>query len=817
MSFKQLHLRTLNLAMILTFVLGLVGCKWNLGKNLSFGEKNPPAGRAGINLNEFDCLKTIDKKIVAYFKGELHASDVSLQFKCVDSALKKFEFFANDNASFNDGSYSAIGLMTFLNKHYLAADNLLTESFVKEIMAVKVVVLGGLNDRFTPKEYKSIFDFLSFAERQAILNLPHIRVHRMLGSDMIKNATLTEVETATAQLRQTGVELSQRLVKTGNLYDLARLENLINELKVYLKWDLSQKRPWTPSQIVTVIKAVKEVVTGESSSQVKAVDWLTIIDSLTRFYGMYLNYRILVEQQDFTYGEPLNAFIALANDFLSVIYDVADRLPGQYISFQSSDSLFRSLELVDELRFGNEKLRASSVSAVYRQIVGYGLINRDEKNIGSVEGLGISEIKEFKYEFDLWANAQLYLTVAMEKALGMFDLNSIFTQQNNKQVVKNLDLSETLLNMITVGDGANPVISDIVTKMRPLFKQGDDRVHITHLEDLPKIGVIHNVHNLTRMNVARSFVRLLIRSFAEEKKRAQAMLGLTEAEAIKSMEISKPFIEDIKFLDPRSTNSGQRIFSEGNLFTFSGDGANYEAQDDTRLLTQYELAELLALMWSGSKIQSKLYTSIRESCRADGVPDGEPDGAFKNPKIERQCFAKYFAKSEFKDFSNLPKMVVSINNLSDKNMALFLAYLQDMSRGQNSTDSHIEYGEIAVMNTGLHYTEVVFSLFDTNRDSVLDRFEVMNAYPRFHGYLKRTIESAIGKSQTTKELKAIFAFLVKEKRLPKWHDVLTLNNFKSKVSEDVFAVESNPPKIGLLTRMGFVHVLKVLAESGRKE
>ncbi|MCB0351563.1 MAG: hypothetical protein KDD38_10290, partial [Bdellovibrionales bacterium] len=129
-------------------------------------------------------------------------------------------------------------------------------------------------------------------------------------------------------------------------------------------------------------------------------------------------------------------------------------------------------------------------------------------------------------------------------------------------------------------------------------------------------------------------------------------------------------------------------------------------------------------------------------------------------------------------------------------------------------------------------------VYDIDRDGKLNSKEVMSAFNRFNGYISRQIQDTLGEKFSVSMLKAIYVFLIKEKKLPEtkwdfaklqWYRYWFFNDdpdeFKSllpppptpkdlSASEASAAGVKNLPEV-TANRFAILKVLNVLAETSR--
>lgn len=832
MFFKSLRQIIFGASLVLTMTL--LGCRWDFGSGLSIGEDNPPSGHVQVDTSRFKCLKELDQRVDDYLNARLGADGIRSVMGCVRTALDRFQGLTKKTSP--DGGYTPNSLREFLNREYLNGQKL-TPEFVDEIMALKVVVLGGSLNSITAEELRNLSGLFVTIENEAIANLPYIKIYTRAKNFDYEQVSKEQLAAIRSQVQSTGEKFAKILESRGKTYSLDSLYRLITEGRAFLRWDEFRENTNPTENIIALIRSYKEVATGDGSDNVKAEDWISIFDSATRLYGLYLNYQVKIEDRGFMFGAGLEALNVSVLDGVELLRKFVERSPEKVITFDAIDRLLSNL-----IKMGiiPSSLQEESLKAVYKHLITRAFQKPSQYRSDSssqVKGLGYLELNIMLGEYTDWYLAQEYLSRTSRANMGFgltHDLLAVLAKS-----VNSYDFSKIIQDFDSEGVNRNASIVEIIKNVRPLFRYGDERVHVVPEDELESQEVFHNIHNLTRMNVVRSLTRLLVRSFASEdriqlmdQKSGMLLSGVTEDELEEFYTVVKPLGADLHFMDPRNNEVGRRAFSEANMFSFSGNGVNLEASGPKRLLTFVEMMEFLSLMWSGGQIRNALYDRILEVCRREGGVDGTLD-VFNKPKIKRSCFLRHFRDAKLSEFSNLPYMVRYIESSPESVGDQVMQSLQVISKVQCENPENIEMAEMATMAAVLHYAEVIFSVYDRDKNTVLDAREVMRAFGRFYGYLSRHTETSDGKRQPVDMLKAIYAFLLKNQRLPTSSDAMTIYWYKwwyfNDDPDEFKARRAPPPPPGMspeevlqaktkslpdieLDRAGLLSVLRVLAE-----
>jgi len=196
--------------------------------------------------------------------------------------------------------------------------------------------------------------------------------------------------------------------------------------------------------------------------------------------------------------------------------------------------------------------------------------------------------------------------------------------------------------------------------------------------------------------------------------------------------------------------------------------------------------------------------------------------------MDRACYFKHIADKRFSEFSNLPHLKNYILNLRPEFRIEFYSGLAEIANIRCEDQRYIEQAELATIATILHYIESLFVMYDRDRTGVLNGYEVLAAFPRFHHFLGEQVTALTGQVYDVAYLKSIFTFLVREGRFPSeswpqsWSDkaAITSNRhryFDQEPEQFTFANldpmrpadRPSAPNLAL-NRMGLLNVLAML-------
>jgi hypothetical protein len=134
---------------------------------------------------------------------------------------------------------------------------------------------------------------------------------------------------------------------------------------------------------------------------------------------------------------------------------------------------------------------------------------------------------------------------------------------------------------------------------------------------------------------------------------------------------------------------------------------------------------------------------------------------FDQRVLSETCLKQVMREHAQELFPNLPGLVKHIQNVNSTDWDQFYTNLVGTARGL-SVPGHIDHGDLRTMVMILHYIEVLFVMYDKDRNGELDHSEVISASERFLPLLRK---KAPGTS--TSDLRNAFAFVVFTGQYPK--------------------------------------------------
>lgn len=786
--------------------------------SLKTGDAPVENDKLRFNTARFHCLSRMGENIDRYMQGELNRAEVEIFVDCIRNALKQFEFHARGQ---DPQGYAPMEIAEFLNKNF---NSKLTEPLVNEVMVVKTLIVGGTANFITRREYADLVNFLDVIQEEAVNNLPYVRLYRIdINVNQFDRVDPALLRAGKSQLVSTVNRLAEYLGRSGKPYSFASFENLVREGKRFLDWSERDEDTWAPEDLSELMSRFKEVMVGPDRMKIASKDWQPFLTSIAGVYGAYLDFEYLIKTDDILYGDGLEHFIQLADDTLGLLKSAIDRQAKRVIEFSA---IFGLIDILDKMKLIPLNIRGESLKPSLQYTIQHVL--KDPLSAidpQQVTGLNNSSLTEARKEFYNWAESQRFLNDLALEELRKKSKQAVISTTDAVpffgSLLKDFDL--TLFFGRSAPEFVDNNIQYLVTHVTPLFRVGDNKVWIVPEDRRESYDIRHGLHDLGRLNVIRAVVRQLIRGFATPDRvilmaTNPAVTGVTEDELESFYQTARSLGEDLLFMDPRKDEVGRRIFKEGNIFTFVGNGVQEPHADLRHLLNFTEIVEVISFMWSGGQVRDALYDRIKDICKKE--TGYTPENDIQNfEKIDRACFYRHVSDGGHADFINLPYMRDYLERLSLAERRQFYSRLSEISRIPTQRgpegcydDLHIELSEIATFATVMHYVESIFTIYDRDQNGILNEREIMSAFPRFRGFLSQTIFERFGDRHSVRMLKAIFAFIVRERRLP------TRFREKASIKIDSWSYSNDPDVVDAgienmsVDRLGILEILVMLNE-----
>lgn len=686
------------------------------------------------------CLSGISETADEYLNGEAKPETIRKASSCLIEALEEFDF-VNRGEGFKPGE-----LVSFLNRKVFGEPRI-SRNLTKELMKIKVLFVGGREDYVLNMDFIKLISFIRFIEEHALANLPYIKIYRgEVSASEEENLTLDKLEEAKVQLRRTAYALAAWIRGSQVTYDFGSLEQLIRELRSLLNFKVSSSQDSIDTW-VELIRVYKLMTVSGSEKEIEPTYWVSLLGGMAELYGLRMDADYFLKRKALYISEGFAALNKSAEKTFAILEGAINNQERKTLSYHLIGRLLNSLAKLDYIP-GSIRVETSLLPMVKRiGSVAFRSPREKFENLVrpdgavSAEGIGLQNLQQMRLEFSNWSQTQVSLLqikgfAESRNLLGDYKDLTILAEKSGIQV--------------------HGSVKYLLAAVPLRFRMQDEayRVLMVNLSD----GSQHrDFYSLTYSNAARIASRLLVRLAAEAESRYQSLIGITAEEAEAIYKHILPLGIDLKLFSSSEDGLGFKVFKEGNLFTFSGNGIQ-KGSGAQSLLTLGEVSQQVSLIYSGFQFQSQMHKIL------ESLPQGNK---CKVGEMYRTSCLKLLVQTQWEKLIwNFPRLKSSFQDIPTHERNRFFETLWDMSADACQGRDLLKSSAVLKFATLLHYIEAVFVTYDSDKNEVLSGQEVMAAFPRFQLVLDDEVYERENERKSIGILKSIFAFLVSEGRLP---------------------------------------------------
>ncbi|MBI3542888.1 MAG: hypothetical protein HY075_06405, partial [Deltaproteobacteria bacterium] len=322
----------------------------------------------------------------------------------------------------------------------------------------------------------------------------------------------------------------------------------------------------------------------------------------------------------------------------------------------------------------------------------------------SANGLSLATVKRLASRLKLWATIQERVEAAY-KQIGGDDATTASGFPRG-----------TLLpafKAALVPPGGLKLVEDF----RPLFLAQDS--YISYPYDLD-LELRYSFSDLSRRNLYRMLVTMLLEGYAEDPKRPLATQGLVLSELTSFVVDVHDVISDLRFGPQDQTDEKLAIqrFTEANIFTSVANGDAYFGLN--------EGIEYMGFLGSAKAVAKPLWERALRDCPNEG------HDVYGRTGVNAPCFrALFFDRDGLRSFVGrvMPKMVEAYEALDVAGKASFRLALEIAARKGRHDDQPIDSFEGENFVMVLSYIESLFKRFDVDREGQMYMQQALEAFP----------------------------------------------------------------------------------------
>jgi hypothetical protein len=626
-----------------------------------------------------------------------------------------------------------------------------SDELVLELMKIKVVFFGGRIDSFEKADFVRAQGKLQTFEGIAEIYFKYEDIYFVSWKP--ESLPADQAQDLFRQAEQNLDDLASRLASImENGYDLQNLVTLAEEFeKLYppeadaTSMVVSLKK-YLPTVVVlkNIIFSDHNSVVGDlHSPQSPSDQWKNFLTIGSKAYAQFLYYQYFMQKKPLLTGTGLDGLEAIAFKSLDIVDGVIGQKQAGWISLIELSRLWDALLKAEILP---KKISQNSMDQISKILVQKVLIAPEDRLSSAAdpashplpEGLSKAATKVLRSEFALWVQNQKLLDQYYKK---------VPAADGKSGSALLADLEDT---NPTVG---SKELQMIYSSPLPLSFDSTGRWFLAS----PPKNYLRKTSDL--INIVRTGVRLVIRSYAGDLARIQNYQGVTLDEAQALYTDVKPLLVEMGMIHPSNKDFAANRFRDANLFTSVGNGDDYA---DFR-----ELSDLFVMIVSGLKLDSMMFEKYEKHAHT------QSECAVTKPTIysddwttDLQCVLDFYSREMASVFVSMPEFMAYQAGLDKaKFESMFMNFLKSAGHvtapaGQPPV-TVVHVGHLALVPHVIQYVEAFFQTYDTDHDAILVTAEAMTAFPVYRPILQK-----VSKLKTEKELRGLFSWMLKNGKPP---------------------------------------------------
>jgi hypothetical protein len=705
-----------NLRLIVWILLGIfaisnIGCDRFL-KSSATAEEKAKQETIVLSPSGLGCLAVLPAQLDQFIQDKAQASEIDAAFSCMSKSLDTFSKFT---AGASADVYTDDELRHFLNR-YLLKTNQVTVGFMRELMKLKLLIIGGSARSMTRTELKQMEYFLSILKQEALKLNGWMRI--LLFQASAPDVSGEKLEELSKLLKTSAKRLVSETKAAGSVFEFSDIQTFIVELQTFLgpSKALGPILKWMP-----LLSSLKTVFFGSQTRMQSEREWQEATAYALDGYAMALDFFYRLRKQDMDSPAVWTRVLR----FVDAGLDFIDRAPvlvreGR-LETNAVDAVLDEVWKLDLLKM---ELNVETLKKTYRMVILRVLDRNESRQAQAPEVVAIDRkhLSVLRHEYNVWRLAQnSILSLFMDRNVPEgADITMLAQALSDEPVLTTISkmkqgpqLREALLTSWNQW-------GEIVTGPRPLQWTNSGKILLRY--DVPSART--SFVGLNILNGLRSLSRLVLRAYGEGTNPDPWKLMIKQASLTNMERDFREMGRAIKFLDPRSADPAGRTFKEANFFTFHGNGDQW--------LDSLELTEELSLLVSGG---AKMATEVMKMAGNAQCENGKID-ILGWPVYQADCFEQVFKKNFSVVMEGLPGMTTLAKLMPERDWRVFYDSMLTVSALDQRDPKAIEFAEIRNSVVVLQYVETLMVVYDTNRDGRMHQDEVLAAAPRFRSFIE---------------------------------------------------------------------------------
>ncbi len=693
-----------------------------------------------------------------------------------------------------------------------------SEKLIAEFMKIKKVVIGGSVENWSSIDFENARQKVPELRRILENFMPYYSIYSAAWDPQTEDPTKARdiFDQSRVRLSSIAQDFGHFLVGSYSYDDFISLVTELNRLYPNINKgpsDPSHQAPAKPldfaqkiAQYRDVFQQVKSMVFGESDVIVRQDEWVQILPLVAQSYSLFQYYDYFLADKSFRQDQGIQDLGQLMNNTVGFAHDLLRTTRKGY--FTQDEMVNLTLRLSDTSLF-SQKIRPETAQGLWKAVLQYMLFSPEKRLAGETnDRLTTEQFEILRSEFTIWRKTQIVLN-------GLFDHNPEkgFSPSEMLEVVR-----DSFLKLQSDPDlkiGLLEIFKALQSPVSSTWNSEDE------LEVSNRYQWQYKMNALFQMNLTRGLTRLLMRSFSTEKDFSR----LTKCEAQSAFDMIAGLFKDLKIFDPKPTFISSR-FLEANIFLPHSNGDKF--------LDSGELSDLMNVIFSGLRVNSRLESSLRNVCKIYKDADGKEFVTFN-------CLSEHHYVTVRRFMTQLPDFKSYVESLAAKDTGKSLIMPSDEDNGDlthqegpNPEDPHQPpapspgapgavtgarpgfatwntvfkqtlkatgwipnngYGDVKEESVYLsdslyypfvvQYTELLYARFDSSRNGYLQAPEAIKAFPIFESLLRDVAADSIKKGLIKNdEVLSLFTYILRYKDQPDfWHYITTWQFWKKNVDK----------------------------------
>src|SRR6185312_13618409 len=672
-----------SLLSILTF-LSLAGCDRFLHGSQS--DKDDPNRTVVINTKEVDCLQTMPVALQKFVDDQ--ATSLTPTVQCLKTVLHTFQ---RRFKGANDNYYKSQELQHFLNR-YLLQKNQISDGFLFELMKLKVVMVGGEQDKITRDEIDQISKFIDDTEPYANSLAGQMKMifFRETDASKVQNFAATK-----KNLLDFSKFVLSRTQVTQSRYEFIDLKSFATELDQFLNNDSSSLKSllhWLP-----LAESIKLVFLGDHAKLYTNSEWADTTQWMVDAYIDVLEFYYDIKDLKLQSASEWNFLMA----WVDRSFDLVEKSPAmQEKRVFDADALDKMIDGIWGLNLFKINLSAALIKDSYKKALVH-FIQGQPGGQGSaltIDGITDEHLRLIRMEYHVWKMTQLALDDLYLKKSDW----SVPELRHEIQTMSPKDLIQRVGGSSLEQEELLHSWQDFVTlfSLKPVVVYNTNfKMTTMYNNDLVRT----NFSGMSMLNVTKSVIRLIFRGYGDHSSPFVFATLMPQVGMVQFEEDFREFGRAIGFLDPRETDSAVRTFKEGNFFSYHGNGDQF--------LSSTEFYEQINMLITGGSL---VVGNIYDDMKTQGCLTTDKDVFGKQIAVE-DCFVKLFRKNLKVYLGHIPWMAQYLSQLSEAQFTQAYQLLMTVGRLPTSRPNRVEWSEIRTLTTVLQYVESIYTIYDTDR------------------------------------------------------------------------------------------------------